>query len=134
LSIFLTTPWFSAAEHAIARKHKHRMRAPLLMNRADIACREKDFKTAAGLLDEARTALSEDYAGESWRRAKLDNVALYCQAVAPNGKLDAQGLVAGLPEIENRWGKDRLYAREARWRIRQAFAAHRQPPPDMPAR
>jgi tetratricopeptide (TPR) repeat protein len=116
----------------IARKHRHRMRAPLLMNRADLACRTKDAQAATAWLDEARLALTEDYPNEPWRRAQLENVALYCQALVPDGKLDPQGLVATLPEIDRHWGKDRLYALEARWRIRQAFAAHRRPAPDLP--
>ena len=113
----------------IARKHRHRMRAPLLMNRADLACRERDTKSATAWLSEARMAMAEDYPSEPWRHAQLENVALYCQALAPNGKLEAQSLMTTLPEIEKRWGKDRLYAREARWRIREAFSAHRRPAP-----
>jgi tetratricopeptide (TPR) repeat protein len=116
----------------IARAHRHRMRAPLLVNRADVACRERDTKSAAAWLSEARTALAEDYPAEPWRLAQLENVALYCQALAPNGVLDAQGLSATLPEIDGHWGKDRLYAREARWRMRQAFAAQGRPLPNLP--
>ena len=67
----------------IARKHHHRMRTPLFMNRADIACRERDTKSAAAWLDEARAALAEDYPAEPWRAAQLDNVALFCEAVTP---------------------------------------------------
>ncbi len=109
------------------------MRTPLLMNRADIACRERDTKAAAGWLDEARAALAEDYAGEPWRAAQLENVALFCEALIASARPDLQPLVAGLPEIDKHWGKDRLYAREARWRIRQAFAAQGKPPPDLPS-
>ncbi len=116
---------------AIARKHRHRMRTPLLMNRADIACRERDPKAASAWLDEARAALAEDYPGEPWRAAQLDNVALFCAAMTPNGKPDLQALVASLPEIDKHWGKDRLYAREARWRIRRAFAAQGKDAPDL---
>ena len=50
------------------------------------------------------------------------NVALFCAALVPGARPDLQPLLAGLPEIDKHWGKDRLYAREARWRIRQAFA------------
>jgi tetratricopeptide (TPR) repeat protein len=116
---------------AIARKHHHRMRAPLLMNRADIACREHDTGAAKAWLDEARVALGEDYPDEPWRAAQLDNVALFCVALTPGAKPDLARLVATLPEIEKHWGNDRLYAREARWRIRRAFAAQGKPPPEL---
>lgn len=116
----------------IARKHRHRMRGPLLVNRADLACRERDTQSAAAWLDEARIALGEDYSGEPWRLAQLENVALYCQALAPGGKLDPRGLQASLAEIETHWGKDRLYAGEARWRVAQALSAHGRTGPDPP--
>lgn len=116
----------------IARKHGHRMRTPLLMNRADIACRERDPKSATVWLAEARSALAEDYPNEPWRAAQLDNVAQFCEAIRPNGKPDLPSMIAGLSEIDKHWGKDRLYAREARWRIRQAYAAQGKPAPELP--
>ena len=100
------------------------------MNRADIACRERDTKSAAGWLAEARTALAEDYPAEPWRAAQLENVTLFCEAMSANGKPDLAEMVASLPEIDRHWGKDRLYAHEARWRIRQAYAAQRKPVPE----
>ena len=117
----------------IARQHHHRMRAPLLMNRADLACREHDTAAAKAWLDEARMALAEDYPDEPWRAAQLENVALFCAALTPGSKPDLAPLVATLPEIDRHWGRDRLYAREARWRIRKAFAAQGKPPPELPS-
>ena len=117
----------------IARKHRHRMRLPLLMNRADLACRQRDFQAAAAWLFEARSALEEDFKGVKWREAQLDNVDFYCQAMmVRKGSFVPERLLASYAVIRKQWGADRLYTTEARWRVLQAFSIRGHPAPAMP--
>ncbi|MBI2379640.1 MAG: toll/interleukin-1 receptor domain-containing protein [Gammaproteobacteria bacterium] len=99
----------------IARKHQHRMRAPLLLNLADLECREGHAELSPPLLAEAEQANAADYAGIAWRTGQLETVRLFC-AARRGETVPTQAFDAGIAAIEAHWGKARLYTEAARWR------------------
>lgn len=106
----------------IARKHRHRMLAPLLMNRADVACRQGDPAPVASWLDESKSALEKDYAGIAWRAAQFENVKLFCTSRRAPTTASVDAIQRTLPPIIEHWGPERLYSREAQWRLQQLRA------------
>jgi len=105
----------------IARSHKHRILSTLLVNRADLACRAGEPAPVEAWLKEAETSLDEhfDRDQDAWRWAQRDNVSLFCAVRRGQKNWDRTAAEAGLSVIRARWGDERLYTRQARWRLDQ---------------
>jgi tetratricopeptide (TPR) repeat protein len=105
---------------ALASRSDHRMWGPILMNQADLKCSGGDAVGTMATLDEAASRIEKAYPDEPWRMAILDSVRGGCLSVAGSAQAGEQLMLKSLPIIEARWGKDSLFAADARARV----AAH----------
>lgn len=94
---------------AVAREHKHRNLAPILVDLGDMACTDGDFKTGLSMLDEAGPIMAKTYAGAPWRSAWVEVVRAGCLAGEGQKSQAAQLLRANVPVLEKRWAKSTIY-------------------------
>ncbi len=108
---------------AVARLHKHRNLAPILVDLADLACRRGD--TAAGLarLREARPQMAKDYPAVAWRVAWVDVVEAGCQSRAGRKTVARAELKRSAPAVLQAWAPDTLYGARTTELLAHARAA-----------
>ena len=63
----------------VAMAAKHRMRGPVLLDTADLQCRQKHYAAGLELIQQARPFLLSDYGDKSWRNAMADSIEAGCR-------------------------------------------------------
>ena len=114
-------PLFAAAWIA-AEKHRHRLRGPILIDMADLDCRQGRHSEAEPRLMTAAQFLAEDYPDEPWRLAWLRLVHATCRLSAGDVPAAKTDLAKNLAVILHRWPDDTLYGLSA---LRRALAIHK---------
>jgi tetratricopeptide (TPR) repeat protein len=99
---------FAKAE-AAARLHKHRNLAPILLERAEIACVRRDGARGLALLAEAAPLMASAYKDEPWRMAWLRVVQSDCLGQQGQRKAAEALLAANAHVVSARWAADTLY-------------------------
>jgi tetratricopeptide (TPR) repeat protein len=93
----------------VARMHKHRNLAPILVDLADMACTAGDTTTGLAHLDEAAPIMATTYANVPWRSAWVQVIRAGC-LVAQGHKTAAQQLLKdSVPVLEKRWATTTIY-------------------------
>jgi hypothetical protein len=105
-------PFFVQA-WAAADLHRHRMRAPILTDWADLDCRGRRFESARARLAQGRPLLAEDYPDDAWRKAWLELVSASCDLASGNLPAATSALTANLPAVSARWPDDTSYGYSA---------------------
>lgn len=105
---------FAKAEVA-ARLNKHRNLAPILVERAEIACDGGDPGRGLRLTQAARPIMAATYKKDAWRVAWTDVVRGHCLARAGQRAAGEALIAANAPIVRSRWSANTLYgARLAR--------------------
>lgn len=114
-------PLFAAAWIA-AEKHRHRLRGPILIDLADLDCRQGRHSEAETRLTTAARLLAADYPDEPWRLAWLGLVQATCRLSAGDVPAAKTDLAQNLAVILRRWPDDTLYGLSS---LRRALAIHK---------
>ena len=99
---------FAKAEGA-ARANKHRNLAPILVERAELACGAGDTARGLAMLDEARPIMKRDYPDDAWRSALVELARGDCLARSGRRAVGAALLRANAAPVQARWPADSLY-------------------------
>ncbi|HLZ77292.1 toll/interleukin-1 receptor domain-containing protein [Phenylobacterium sp.] len=99
---------FAKAER-VARIHKHRNLAPILVERAEIACERGASAQGFRFLGEAGPIMKAVYPDDAWRTAWVEAVRGDCLTRAGRVREGAPLLRANAAVISARWGKTTLY-------------------------
>ena len=101
-----------------AEVHKHRARAPILTDLADLKCQQGATAEGLRLLDRAAPIMKQDYPDDPWRTAWVENTRGAC--LLATDRVSAERLIRGSAQpILERWGPGTLYGFEARQRLRR---------------
>lgn len=98
---------FGKAE-SLARQRGHRNLAPILVERAEIACLRGRAQHGLKLTEEARPIMASKYPRDPWRVAWVDAVRGDCLGRQKVGR-GASLLEASAPTIRKRWAPTSLY-------------------------
>ncbi|HEV7386367.1 MAG TPA: toll/interleukin-1 receptor domain-containing protein [Phenylobacterium sp.] len=99
---------FQKAE-AAARINKHRNLAPVLLERAEIACSTGAPARGLQLVAAARPIMAADYPRDAWRTAWVEVVQGVCLMRSGRAS-EGRGLIrAHAASVHDRWGDDSLY-------------------------
>ncbi|HEX4027946.1 MAG TPA: toll/interleukin-1 receptor domain-containing protein [Rhizomicrobium sp.] len=107
----------------VARMHKHRNLAPILVDLADMACTAGDAATGLARLDEAAPIMAAIYAGVPWRSAWVRVVRAGCLLTQGRRDEAAQLLWDNVPVLEKRWAKTTIYGVRAEQLLARADRA-----------
>jgi len=111
----------------ITRAHKHRLQGPVLSNLSDLYCRTGRYGDAQQTLAAAEPLLRADYPDEAWRMANLDSIRGACMAAAGKYAEAEALLLESLDAIEERWGANGLFTRNAVKRLVSLYDAWGKP-------
>ena len=103
----------------VARLHKHRNLAPILVDLADMACTAGDAPAGLARLDEAAPIMAADYPKVPWRSAWVRVVRAGCLTAQGHKDEAAQLLSANVPVLAKRWAKTTIYGFRAEQLQRQ---------------
>ncbi|HUE63365.1 MAG TPA: tetratricopeptide repeat protein [Rhizomicrobium sp.] len=107
----------------VAREHKHRNLAPILVDLADMACSRGDLQSGLSILDETAPVMAKTYADVPWRSAWVQVIcAGYLLGRGRNDEA-VQLLQANVPVLEKRWAKSTIYGFRAE-QFRSLAEAH----------
>ena len=113
---------FAKAE-AAARRNHHRNLAPVLLERAEIACAANDPARGQRLVAEARPIMAAAYPKDPWRTAWVEAVGGDCLVRDGQAQAGAALLRAQTPVIHARWNPASLYGARLQAMLRHARAA-----------
>ena len=99
---------FEKAE-PLARQRKHRNLAPILVERAELACMTGRSAHGLDLVTEAQPIMAATYKKDAWRTAWVGAVRADCLARAGHRSEAAALLGANAPIIQGRWAPATLY-------------------------
>ena len=111
--------WLAKAWRA-ADLHHHRNRAPILVERADLACARHDAAAGLAMLDRAVPIMRADYPDDAWRQAWIGNTRGACLIAAGDVAAGRSAIVASMPTLRARWSADSLFGSIAVARLRRA--------------
>ncbi len=94
---------------AAAPRHRHRNLAPLLVDVADMRCRNGRTESGLRLVAQARPLMAETYPDDPWRVAWADAIRGTCLARAGRREEGAALLSAGAGPIRERWAPGTLF-------------------------
>lgn len=100
-----------AGAEDLARLNKHRNLAPVMVERAEIACLTGRAREALARLDEAQPIMAAAYKKDPWRMAWLDAVRADCLRRAGQPGRTAELMAASAPVVQRKWSADTLYGR-----------------------
>lgn len=104
---------------AAARLHGTRLVAPIMVDLADLQCRQGNHAGALELLDRAAPIMKAQYPGDPWRSAWVDNTRGACLLRA--GNPSGRALVRlSAPQVLKRWNPSSMYGFEVEQRLRLA--------------
>jgi tetratricopeptide (TPR) repeat protein len=98
-----------AKAQPIAALHKHRNLAPIMVERAEIACGTGALARGLALTQDARPIMAAAYRKDPWRIAWVDAVRGDCLTRAGKTRDGRELLVAAAPAIKARWPASTLY-------------------------
>jgi tetratricopeptide (TPR) repeat protein len=111
---------------AIAEQHDHRMRAPLMLELAELDCRAGSARRGVDRVRAAAPVMRKDYPDDAWRQAMVQSVEARC-LVDLGERTQAQALAArATPIILARWAPESLYGADAQARLADVSARSRQ--------
>jgi tetratricopeptide (TPR) repeat protein len=113
---------FEKAEH-LARQRKHRNLAPVLVERAELACMTGGAARGLELIAEAQPIMAAAYKKDAWRTAWVEAVHADCLARSGNRSEAAALLKASAPIIQSRWAPASLYGERLSAMLARANAA-----------
>jgi len=93
----------------VARHHKHRNLAPILVDLAELACSRDQAREGQAFLTEARPIMAADYPDDPWRLAWLEAVRGHCLLAAGDRAAARRALETSHPIIAARWPPTSLY-------------------------
>jgi tetratricopeptide (TPR) repeat protein len=93
----------------VARMHKHRNLAPILVDLADMACTARDTKGGLARLDEAAPIMAATYSAAPWRSAWVGVVRAGCLLAQGRRDEAARLLMDNAPTLRKRWAKTTIY-------------------------
>lgn len=93
----------------VARHHRHRNLAPVLVDLAELACSRGNDQQGLAYLAEARPIMTADYPDDPWRLAWLEAVRGHCLSARGDRNGARSALEASLPVIAARWPPTSLY-------------------------
>lgn len=103
-----------------AEAHHHRLRAPILVDLADLKCEAGDFKAASEMFDRAVPIMKQDYPEDAWRSAWVDNTRGAC-LLRRGDRAAARSLIqASSKAVLERWPPNSLYGFEVERRLAAA--------------
>ena len=107
-----------------AEVHKNRLRAPIMVDLADLRCRRGAYSGAMDLLARAAPIMKSTYPDDAWRTAWVENTRGAC--LLRQGKVaEAKPLiVSSSPVLLKRWPAQTMYGHEVEQR-RRALAGAR---------
>ncbi|MBB6228808.1 Tfp pilus assembly protein PilF [Polymorphobacter multimanifer] len=100
-----------------AEIHKHRNRAPILADLADLACDQGVPVRGLALLDRAAPLMLEDYPDDPWRQAWVTNTRGKCLLAAGRRREGKAAIEASMADIRARWPKSTLFGALAEKRL-----------------
>lgn len=117
----------AAAETALqqalvaADANKHRNRAPILSELADLACDRGAVAQGLAMLDRAAPIMQADYPRDPWRQAWVVNTRGKCLMAAGNRAAARPILIASAAVLRQHWPAKSLYAEMSEVRLRTAI-------------
>ncbi len=103
-----------------AEVHRHRNRAPILAELADLACDQGAPARGLALLDRAAPLMRTDYPDDPWRQAWVLNTRGKCLVAAGRGPEGKAAIEASMADIRARWQSATLFGALAEQRLRDA--------------
>lgn len=103
-----------------AEVHHHRLRAPILVDLADLRCEGGDFTGARQMLDRAAPIMKVDYPDDPWRSAWVDNTRGACLLRAGDRAAARSLLQPSSKPVLERWRPNSLYGFEVERRLAAA--------------
>ncbi|MFO1238775.1 MAG: tetratricopeptide repeat protein [Sphingomonadaceae bacterium] len=100
-----------------AEMHKHRNRAPILTELADLLCERRAFPEAFAMLARAEPIMRSDYPDDPWRSAWVANTKGGC--LIESGRPDEARpiLIESMPDLRKRWTPLSLFGHRAEQRL-----------------
>ncbi len=111
---------------AVARKHKHRNLAPILVDLGDMACSRVDVALGLARLDEAAPIMAKTYANVAWRSAWVQVIRAGCLQAKGEKEEAARLLQANVPVLKKRWAPSTIYGFRAE-QLQRLLTAPGQP-------
>jgi tetratricopeptide (TPR) repeat protein len=107
----LARQWFAKALQ-VARRTRHQYLGPILADTAALECATGHRLAGLRYLDEAKPLVAENFQGQPWRSAWLENVRGEC--LLGDNRTAGQALIRhSSPVILKRWNRDTLFGFEA---------------------
>ncbi|WP_426162743.1 tetratricopeptide repeat protein [Sandarakinorhabdus sp. DWP1-3-1] len=103
-----------------ADAHKHRNRAPILAELADLACDRGTPARGLALLDRAAPIMRADYPDDPWRQAWVLNTRGKCLVAAGRGAEGRAAIAESMAAIRARWPRSTLFGALAEQRLQDA--------------
>lgn len=103
-----------------AEVHRHRLTAPIMVDLADLKCRDGDYAEADDLLERAAPIMKSAYPHDAWRSAWVDSTRGDC-LLRQNKRDEGRRLIeSSSPILLQRWERTSLYGYEVQQRLRAA--------------
>ena len=104
----------------VAELHKHRNRAPIMTDLADLLCRRGASQQGLAMLATAEPVGRQDYPDDPWRWAWTANTRGDCLIRAGQNKAGLAILNQSMPALRKRWPTGSMYRQIAEDRLRSA--------------
>jgi tetratricopeptide (TPR) repeat protein len=109
-----------------AQVHKNRMRAPILVDFADLRCARGNYTGAMQMLARAAPIMKADYPDDPWRSAWVDNTRGACLFRQGDRGAARKLIQTTSKSVLERWPRDSLYGAEVEGRL-ASVGLHRTP-------
>ena len=106
--------------------HRHRNRAPILVELADLACDRGAAPQGLSLLVRAAEVMLKDYPDDPWRQAWVVNTRGKCLMAAGKRSEGKTAIVGSIAEIRKRWPNSTLFGHMAEQRLQNSTNPKRQ--------
>jgi len=107
-----------------AELHRNRMRAPILVDLANLRCEQGDHIAAMQMLDRAAPIMKADYPDDPWRSAWVDNSRGACLLSQGNQSAARTLIQSSAKPLLARWPPQSLYGFEVERRMRAVGLRH----------
>lgn len=102
----------------VADLHKHRNRAPIMTDLADLLCRRGASQQGLAMLAAAEPIGRQDYPDDPWRWAWTANTRGYCLIRSGQNKAGLAILNQSMPALRKRWPTGSMYRQIAEDRLK----------------
>ena len=100
-----------------AEVHKHRNRAPILADLADLACDQGAPARGLALLDRASALMKADYPDDPWRQSWVMNTRGKCLVAAGRPEEGKAAIEGSMTALRARWPRSTLFGQLAEARL-----------------